>query len=749
MAADGSVVIEANMNTSKAERDLAELKAKIEKLESSIKSDSDAKLGLEERARQMAATLDAAKAKLYEMQTAAKGVYDKQDIVEQKEYVKGLQAEWDGVMNAVERYGRNIEASKTQLEGMKIQAGQMEAAIDEANSPMSRLHASMEEGGKSAKKLLGRIKSLAMSALVFSVMTQGFNAFKSWAGDVIRSNDEARSSIARLQGALLTLAQPLIQVVIPAFTDFVNLLTAIVTRVASLISTLFGTTLEQSAQAAEGLYEETNAMNDLGSAAKKTKGSLASFDEINAINTESGGSAGLGTKTEDIVPDFNLDSGISDRLKKIADLVLLIGAGFALWKLGEMLPGVLGRIFTILAGILVTVGGLLLAWDGLSDAWENGVNWGNLIESIGGVALAALGLYIIFGRIGAGIALIVGGLALLVTAFHDAWENGWTFQNTLMAIAGIMAAGLGISLLTGSWFPLLIAGIASVVLALINAVGLGDEYIEGARMVLEGFKDFFVGIFTGDLKKALGGIEKIFEGFEHNVFASFDWCRNTIMSFLDWLDEKTGGKLHGIIEFCKGLFSEMFKSAKENVGNALTMIKDILSGLTTFISGIFTNDWDRAWQGVKDIFKGIWNGIIGFLENSVNIIVDGINWLIRQMNKIKFEVPDWVPGVGGKSIGISIPKLSSVSIPRLAQGAVIPPNREFAAVLGDQKRGTNVEAPLDTIKLALVEALRDSGGRGGRPIVVKVMLDKRVLATAMVDEFNDMTRSAGKPVLLV
>ncbi len=751
MAADGSVVIEANMNTSKAERDLAELKAKIEKLESSIKSDSDAKLGLEERARQMAVTLDAAKAKLYEMQTAAKGVYSKQDIADQKETVKVLQTEWNGVMDAVERYGRSIEASTTQMEGMKSQAGQMEAAIDEANSPMSRLHASMEEGGKSAAKLLERVKKLALRALVFSVITMGLRSMRDWMGGVIRSNDEARSSLARLQGALRTLAQPLIEVVIPAFTDFVNLLTAIVTRVASLMSMLFGTTLEQSAQAAEGLYEETNAMNDLGSAAKKTKGSLASFDEINTINTESGGSTGLGTTTEDIIPDFTLDSGISDRLQKIADLVLLIGAGFALWKLSAMLPGVLGRIFTILAGILLTVGGLMLAWDGLSDAWENGVDWGNLIESIGGVLLVALGLYLVFGKIGAGIALVVGGLALLVTAFHDAWESGWTLQNTLMAIAGILMLGLGISLLTGSWFPLLIAGIASVALALINAMGLGDEYIEGARQVLEGFKEFFVGIFTGDLTKALGGLEKIFESFKNNIFTSFDWCRDTIMSFLDWLDEKTGGKLHGIIEFCKGLFSDFFDNAKENVGTALTLIKDILSGLVTFISGVFTNDWDKAWQGVKDIFKGIWNGVIGFLENAVNIVVDGINWLIKQMNKIEFEVPDWVPVVGGESIGINISKLSPVSIPRLAQGAVIPPNREFAAILGDQTHGNNLEAPEDLIRkivreesvsAEMVELLSQllAVAKKRRNIYVR----HRVLAELAAEGLNELANTSGK-----
>lgn len=111
-------------------------------------------------------------------------------------------------------------------------------------------------------------------------------------------------------------------------------------------------------------------------------------------------------------------------------------------------------------------------------------------------------------------------------------------------------------------------------------------------------------------------------------------------------------------------------------------MKQILGGIITFISGVFTGDWDKAWEGVKQIFKGIWNGIVSILEGAVNLIIGGINWMIRQLNKIQIKAPDWL---GGGTIGFNIPAISTVSIPRLAQGAVIPPNREFLAVLGDQK----------------------------------------------------------------
>lgn len=70
-----------------------------------------------------------------------------------------------------------------------------------------------------------------------------------------------------------------------------------------------------------------------------------------------------------------------------------------------------------------------------------------------------------------------------------------------------------------------------------------------------------------------------------------------------------------------------------------------------------------------------------------------------------------MPGIGGKSYGINIPHVSEIKIPRLATGAVIPPNREFLAVLGDQPRGTNIEAPLDMIVDAFRQAMREYGGQ--------------------------------------
>ena len=119
-----------------------------------------------------------------------------------------------------------------------------------------------------------------------------------------------------------------------------------------------------------------------------------------------------------------------------------------------------------------------------------------------------------------------------------------------------------------------------------------------------------------------------------------------------------------------------------------------------------------------DLAKKCGNGLIAGFEGAINGIISlfetMINWIVGGINKISFDVPWWlVPVVGSETFGFNIPevKLGRVSIPRLAEGAVIPANKEFLAVLGDQKRGTNIEAPAELIKQMVREALAENGSQ--------------------------------------
>jgi hypothetical protein len=144
-----------------------------------------------------------------------------------------------------------------------------------------------------------------------------------------------------------------------------------------------------------------------------------------------------------------------------------------------------------------------------------------------------------------------------------------------------------------------------------------------------------------------------------------------------------------------------------------------------------------AGNGLIDGFELATNGIIGMFEKMINWIIDGLN-------SISFDIPDWL---GGGSFGINIPNVSlgRVSIPRLAQGAVIPPNREFLAVLGDQKHGTNIEAPLQTIVDALNIALDNRNNvYSSSEIVIPLILDGRELGQAVLQTSELERRRTGK-----
>lgn len=169
--------------------------------------------------------------------------------------------------------------------------------------------------------------------------------------------------------------------------------------------------------------------------------------------------------------------------------------------------------------------------------------------------------------------------------------------------------------------------------------------------------------------------------------------------------------------------------------NKITFLLQGLTGLINFIVGVFTGDWTRAWNGIKDIFSGIINSISSTLETFVNGASSMINGLIGAFNKIT--------GI----VGIpSIPYIPKLNIPKLATGAVIPPNAPFMAMLGDQRHGTNIEAPLDTIKQAVREVV-GSGNSGGMYQFV-AQIDGRTIFESVISEAQLRQSSTGQNKLV-
>lgn len=184
-----------------------------------------------------------------------------------------------------------------------------------------------------------------------------------------------------------------------------------------------------------------------------------------------------------------------------------------------------------------------------------------------------------------------------------------------------------------------------------------------------------------------------------------------------------------IIDNILPVLKPIFDGIIKRVMNLFSMISGVVQGLIqvfqgiiTFLTGKFTGDWEHAWEGIKDIFKGIFNAAAAIIEGFVNSAIDAINGLIGGVNKIS------------SNIGIpAIPTIPEFNIPMLATGAVIPPNAPFMAVLGDQRRGTNIEAPLDTIKQAVREVVGNNNGGGGQ-YRFSAQINRRVLFEEFIEE---------------
>lgn len=592
----------------------------------------------------------------------------------------------------------------------------------------------------------------------YAIMTQVTTA----QGDMARSLDAPANQLRIFQAQLTQASRAIGNIFIPILQKILPIAIAvlrIVRELADAIAKLFHfklTEIDYSGvgNLASGAEDAAAGFDDATSAAKELKKSVMGFDELNILNgnTASGaGSAGVsgGSGFDFELPEYGFLNDVSkqvdevtQKLKNALPWILAIGAGFAAWKLSPKLGFDLQKTIGLAVGIF---GALMLVYN-ILDAIANGVTIENMTGMIFGMTLAVTGLYVALGPVAGGITAIVSGLAVLAVAFNDAEKSGWNFQNQMLAIAGILTTGVGIGILTGSWIPLLIGMIASLLFSVTTATGHGQELIRGVKETLKGFIDFFAGIFTGDTARTAAGIAGIFGGLKKAVGAVIDGIRDWLNGLLDWIDKKTNGKLRPLIIGIKAIVTAVFNNIKQTVGNVINDIKTIFSGLIKFISGVFSGDFDKAWEGIKEIFKGIWNTIIDLLNGAINIIIKGLNWLIKQMNKISFDVPSWVPYVGGKSIGVNISYISENVLPRLAKGAVIPANDEFLAVLGDQTHGNNIEAPEGLIRKIVRE---ESGGSG--EVHVTIVLDSvtgKKLFETVVRENNAVVRATGASPLV-
>ena len=122
----------------------------------------------------------------------------------------------------------------------------------------------------------------------------------------------------------------------------------------------------------------------------------------------------------------------------------------------------------------------------------------------------------------------------------------------------------------------------------------------------------------------------------------------------------------------------IWNAIKSFFTNTFNSIKSGISSMLNSISTAWNNTWNGLKNTVTNIFTGIWNfikgiinGILGGIEGMANGVVNGINKVIEVINNLSFDIPDWIPGLGGKTFGFNIPLLSPVALPRLAKGGIV------------------------------------------------------------------------------
>jgi phage-related protein len=633
---------------------------------------------------------------------------------------------------------------------------------------------SMDKAGKSAKgagkgmSMLGMLGRSILFSFVFrainavtTAVKEGFQNLAQYSGDVNNSLSSFMSSLLYLKNSFATAFAPVLDFVVPALNAMIDALASALAWIGQLIAALTGKGTFVKAVKTQEDYAAS--IKKTGAAAKQAgkdaQKSLAPFDQLNQLTDKNssgtrGGGGASGTDPSQMFETVQIDSKISsivDRMKKAFDSFLSwaqtnFGPSLAkVWD--DMVPNI-ERFKAILAGIwtdLGTLGEPLKTWlnnDFVPFLQQVILTGGEIIN----------GLFDSFNMVFSDIwnlavfpalsNFITTGLPMITQFATRAVESFGILFKQVKDIFDRMwkdAVAPALSLVTKMWTDS-VDSLAKVwdefgapIFDAINEAfeKTGDMMKKNWDSYIKPVFDTFMSVadkLWSDHLKPL--MDKIVEFGARLIQVALDIYNGMILPLVNWFADLFGPSI-----------SNSIQSLIKKFGEFLSFVADVASGIMTALNGVldfihtgFTEGWDKAWSKVGDVFRGVFNGVIQMAENAINYIGDSLN-------SLSFDVPDWVPLVGGKNFGFDIGK---VKLPRLATGTVVPPRAgEFAAILGDNNRDTEVVSPLGTIKQALIEALADAGGLGGGNITIPVYLDSVQIYQAMVQKNQQVTRNTG------
>lgn len=647
-----------------------------------------------------------------------------------------LRERLDGInaaMGAQQIKARAASAMSSFVQGISSFAGKAHRAVSRLSDGFKRLTARTKLGGKAVGHFGSRLREIALGALIFNGISKALRGFVTGMNNALTKSGAFTSALSNLKGAALNAAAPLVSALTPALTAIANAAAIALSYIGRLFAFFSGksiASLKSTAKAMGGVAAGTNA-------AKKA---LAGFDTINTLDTSSGSGGGSASPPSLAYEASNpfLDS-LTDAIKggdwagagtMLADKLNSIIAGWDAYGWGQKLGGMLQNGISFAFSFLTT-----FDWNGLGAKLAGFVNGllnqvdgaqlGALFASKFTIAIRTLGTFLAnldWAMLGAQISsFAIGFIDALAEAIQSV-DWGKIGEGILDMLEAIDWAGL-LRSLGGLIEPLL----PSLLMGLVIFSSLQLLRMFGAQllpMLLSGLGSCISTLFTSILPHVVSGIGTLLSTIVAAIGLWPTILLGLVILFIaviaKWGDQ-IQAKLQEIDAFLQNIFvtdwsqsfgilGNLLNAFFANVKNIWNSIKLIFDGIIDFIRGVFTGDWERAWKGVKEIFAGIFgalkaialapiNAIIGIL----NGLIDSINWVIEKVNGISFTNP-----FTGNTVGFNFPSIGK--IPYLAQGAVIPPNREFMAVLGDQSSGTNIEAPLETIKQALSEVMTQQGG---------------------------------------
>lgn len=690
----GDLVFDTTINSGQFDAGLAKLENNAKKAANNV-----------DKAAQKVATL---RQQLEELQAVAEN--------EKKTRSTGTVSQETG--EAIQKTTQQMKMAQLNLESSQIAQEKASVAVSEYVGKQRLAALTTQNVSEQFKKFTKRIAGLAKRVFIFTMITKALRTMRKMLLSTIGADKQMSTSLAQIRGNLISAFAPIYNYILPAIRTLLAWLAKLTAVVSVFVNSLFGKTASQADASAKALYNQASATEATGDAAEKAKKQLSGLDEMNRweSNDSSGGGGG---GSSGAAPKFDLsdqvDTGkigkIAAVVRELSPYVAAVAAGFAAWKIGKKFLGNLSKAKQL---ALAVAGAVLMAIN-VVDMLKNGINFDNLTGYIIGAAVAVTGLGLAFGVLGGAITAIVAGLVLLGVAIRDVIKNGFNSKNLTAITVALLTIGGAIAIITGAWIPLLIAAIAAVVVWIV------------AKWT--SIKDW--------ISKTISSIDAAFEqhlaDVEAGAAAAVDWLIAKWTAVKDW-----------------------FRGLWEKVSSGAVAAWDGIKSAFKSVPEWFQSKFRDAWQKVKDVFSTggrIWSGIKEGIESTfrtvVNAIIRGMNAIIAvPFNKIN----SLLNALRVKSfLGISpflnmwgVNPLPVPQIPMLARGAVIPANRQFLAVLGDQRNGNNLEAPESLLR----QIVREEAGSAGSRYEFIARLDRRTLFDEVITEAKLRKGQTGKNPLV-